>query len=533
MKKVYTVLLLGIMLPLGSVCAQSFDFYQDGLKDLYLDYLNTVSKDRGVEVYRDVTYWNLFGMREKGWNGGLRNVSLPLPDGNCLWMHTDSYFGRISELRDRSHYNNRVNNAAQIQTGEQSPRDFVALNEYISTDKNYPATYFMAYDWIRHPDATLQQDYLQLGAVDKDHVLQPLDGTLLLSGGQLHAQILFLSYDENHKADGLYVAEYAIGGEPQQKGYVQLLGMARLPFVVDYGRAILEDGEHNYLYGLVQTSETGFDLVVARTQTRSLLSTWEYYVANQNGIRSWRTELPTIDELKKSKINGVGKVCSPSVFKYGDAYFLVSQPSRGGQIQISRGDNPWGPFNAHLKLYGPSSSEKVVCEVAAHPHLSRIGELVLSYSIDSEPITVYTAKEAGAPIEETYLTTDQRNRYGWGSANLSVPHFLRVFNWQKLMSVEDIGPIADAGLEVWDKFDDIKAPREDALHVYPVVMKDVLNIETGRHETLTWSICSAGGKVVMKGDVCGHSQINVSHLPSGIYMVNVKGMNTTKVVKRN
>lgn len=63
MKKVYTVL-LGMILPLSSVCAQSFDFYQDGLKDLYLDYLNTLSKDKVVEVYRDVTYWNLFGMRE-------------------------------------------------------------------------------------------------------------------------------------------------------------------------------------------------------------------------------------------------------------------------------------------------------------------------------------------------------------------------------------------------------------------------------------------------------------------------------------
>ncbi|MBO4486422.1 MAG: DUF5005 domain-containing protein [Prevotella sp.] len=532
MKKVYT-LLLGIILTSGSACAQSFDFYQDGLKDLYLDYLNTLSKDKVVEVYRDVTYWNLFGMREKGWNGGLRNVSLPLPDGNCLWMHTDSYFGRISEIRDRAHYNNRVNNAAQIQTGEKSPRDFVALNEYISTDKNYPATYYMAYDWIRHPDATLQQEYLQMGLVDDKHVLKPLDGTLLRSGGELHAQILFLSYNDAQKADGLYLAEYAIAGEPQQKGYVQLLSTTRLPFVVDFGRAILEDGEHNYLYGLVQTSETGYDLVVARSQTRSLLSTWEYYVANQNGIKEWQTQLPTTDDLKKSKINGVGKICSPSVFKYGGAYYLVSQPTRGGQIQISKGENPWGPFKSQLRLYMPTSDEKVACEVTVHPHLSRIGELVLSYSIDHEPITVYTAKEAGAPIIETYLTTDQRNRYGWGSANLAVPHFLRVFNWQKLLSAENIGPITDAGLEDWDVFDNIEAQQSDGLRVYPTVMKDVLNIETTRNETLTWSICSAGGKVVMQGDVCGHRQICVSNLPNGIYVVNVKGMNTVKVVKRN
>lgn len=532
MKKVYT-LLLGVMLPLGSVCAQSFDFYQDGLKDLYLDYLNTLSKNDAVEVYRDVTYWNLFGMREKGWNGGLRNVSLPLPDGNCLWMHTDSYFGRVSELRDRLHYHNRVNNAAQVQTGETSPRDFVALNEYISTDKNYPATYYMAYDWIRHPDATMQQEYLQMGFVDDRHFLHPLDGTLLLSGGDLHSQILFLSYNEERQADGLYVAEYAIAGEPHQKGYIGLLSTQRLPFVADFGRAILEDGEHNYLYGSVQTSETGYDLVVARTQTRSLLSPWEYYVVNKNGIREWQTELPTIDILKKSKINGVTKVCSPSVFKYGGAYYLVSQPYRGGLIQISKGDNPWGPFKAQVKLYSPSSNEKVACEVAVHPHLSRIGELVLSYSIDSEPVTVYTATEAGAPIVKTYLTTEQRNRYGWGSANLTVPHFLRIFNWQKLLGAENTGPLTDAGLEVWNTFDRIEVPQQNALRVYPVVMKDVLNIETARHATLTWSLCTAGGKVVLQGDVCGHRQVSVSHLPSGIYMVNVEGMGTTKVVKSN
>ena len=158
---------------------------------------------------------------------------------------------------------------------------------------------------------------------------------------------------------------------------------------------------------------------------------------------------------------------------------------------------------------------------------------MLSYSIDHEPITVYTAKEAGAPIIETYLTTDQRNRYGWGSANLAVPHFLRIFNWQKLLSVENVGPITDAGLEVWDIFDNIETTKNNTQHVYPTVMKDVLNIETGRSETLNWSICSAGGNVVMQGDVCGYMQISVSSLPSGIYIVSVKGMGNTKVVKRN
>ena len=55
----------------------------------------------------------------------------------------------------------------------------------------------MAYDWLRHPDATLSQEYLQMGIADDRHILHPLDGSLLKSGGEVHAQILFLSYNDN------------------------------------------------------------------------------------------------------------------------------------------------------------------------------------------------------------------------------------------------------------------------------------------------------------------------------------------------
>ncbi|MDO5447555.1 MAG: DUF5005 domain-containing protein [Prevotellaceae bacterium] len=529
-RKIYmTMLAAGMMAASGY--SQNFDFYQDGLKDLYLDYESQLSSKTTTEVFRDVTYWNMFGMRQKGWNGGLKTVSMPLPDGNCLWLHADSYFGRISEVRDRAHYNNRVHNAAQIQIGESSPRDFVSVNEYIGTDQNYPSTYYMAYDLIRHPEAKASMADLELGDVDQDHYLRPLDGTLIKWDGKPHAQIIFLSYNSNDEADGMYVAEYSIDGSPTDAGYMQLLSLTKMPYVTDFGYSILEDGDYLYLYGNVPTSETGFDAVIARVQGRSLLGKWEYYVTNANGIRQWQTELPTIDQLKKSKINGVGKTRYPSAFKYGDNYYLVSQVSAGNQIQLSKGDNPWGPFKSQVKLYMPKSAENVVCHVAVHPHMSRIGELVVSYSTDIAPTTVYSATKAGEPIVERYLTTDERNRYGWGSANLSVPHFLRIFNWQGLIQVDNIGKMTDPGLDTWDVIDGIETQKTGKFNVYPTIAKDVVNIETGVDKAMSWNICSANGSLIMQGDVRGTAQVHIGNLSKGVYLVNVGELGTIKVVK--
>lgn len=515
------------------VSAQKLDETQESLAGLYLDYIKTINNANTTEAYRDVTYWNLFGMRQKGWNGGMHCTSIPLPDGNCLWLHADSYFGRISEIRNRRDHNTRVNNAAQIQTGEESASSFVSLNQYISTDPNQPATYYMAYDWIRHPEAKTTQDYLDVGRADRDHYLRPLDGTLIMSQGKPHVQIVLLSYNSDDVADGMYIAEFSVDGTPADADYMHLLKLQRMPYVANFGCSIVETPDCNYLYGNVPAAVgNGYDLVVARTTGRSLFSQWEYYVADANGGKQWQTQLPTVEQLQASKINAATKVVSPAAFRYGDDYFVVSQQSTGGSIQIGKASAPEGPFKIHAVVYIPEAEEGTIGDIAVHPHMSRMGELVISYTTNPVPTTVYWAAGDGKPIVTTQLSSEDRLTNGWGSANLALPHFIRVFNWQGWLGVSDEPEMQDSALQVWDLSDGIATAEADArLGVYPTSMHDVLNIDTAIDAARPWSLTNQSGAVVMSGQVAGHTAIDVSALAKGVYMVNVAGMGTVKVVK--
>ena len=44
-----------------------------------------------------------------------------------------------------------------------------------------------------------------------------------------------------------------------------------------------------------------------------------------------------------------------------------------------------------------------------------------------------------------------RNFNAWESADLYQPHFIRVFGWQKLFGVPDLGPVTDAGIIEYEK----------------------------------------------------------------------------------
>ncbi len=539
-KTIISLAFASLLMPSVGV-AQEVDLNQEPIKDLYFDWVGAAPSNNQVGVYRDITYWNLFAMRQKGWNGGNGCKSLPLPDGNVLWTFADSYFGRISEFRDRKQYNNRPHNAAQVQLqmrehyGED---DFLTLNEYISTSQNYPMYYYKGKDWVRHPEAKLSQELIDEGYIDDAHYLKPEDGTLIKSSGEPRLQQIFASYNKDGERDGTYIVEFGIQGEPAQEGYIMELAKVKMPYVADYGHAVLEDGGHNYLYGTVRASTTSSNywVVCARTQGRSLFTPWEYYIKNEDGEYSWQTELPTLEQVRKSKITGVSRAYNPSVFKYAGRYYMLSQAGPGGNIQISEGENPWGPFKVQKVIYSVRKDEAVANGVFVHPQLSRMGELVLSYTTDPEAITIYSKGANGEAIS-TNLDTDQRNRYGWGSASLNQPHFLRVFNWQNIYGIENVGVLQDAGLQEWDTVDMIEdiAAGGEQFKVYPVSVSTTFSIDTNENKSYDWSVVSAEGSTVMTGTSTGNALINVSSLSSGMYVVIIESgsiRKSAKIIKR-
>ncbi len=535
-----TLFLTVLLAPCIEVQAQEVDLNQEPIKDLYFDWVGATPASNAAGVYRDITYWNLFAMRQKGWNGGNDCNSIPLPDGNTLWTFGDSYFGRISEFRDRMQYNNRTHNAAQVQVqrGESyGEDDFVTLNGYVSTSQNNPMYYYKGKDWVRHPQATLSQSDIDLGLIDDAHYLRPEDGTVVLSGGETRLQQIFSSYNKDGERDGLYVVEFGVQGDPTEKGYLMGLSKVKMPFVADYGHAILEDGGRNYLYATVkQVGTSGYNTVVARTKGRSLRSQWEYYIKDDAGNYNWQTELPTAEQVAKSKINGAVKTYGPSVFKYDGKYFMVSQTASNGNIQMSMADDPWGPFKVQRRLYTVRNDEAVVNHVSVHPQLSRMGELVLSYVTEPEGITLYSKGSNGEAIA-TDLTGEERNRYGWGSASLNQPHFLRIFNWQQIFSVADTGAMQDAGLSAWNTEDAIQNVdfSDGSVRVYPTTVSASFSIDVPSGTVYRWSVASLSGAVAKTGEASGNTLVTVSDLAKGVYVVTVgegSDKTTTKIIKQ-
>ncbi|MGN0069621.1 MAG: DUF5005 domain-containing protein [Prevotella sp.] len=534
-----TIIVSVLCMTTMSISAQTVDLNADALEGLDLDYLGTAPDGGEVKVYSDLTYWNLFSMRQKGWNGGVGATSISMPDGNVFWAFGESQFGRISEFRNRTKNNNTVHNAAMVQTGEASERDFVTLNGYISVTPQKSSVYYTGKTWLRHPDASYSEQYIDAGLIDRDHLYYPLDGTVLQSSSGCVLQLMVRGYDADGNVTDNSVARFAVNGETPADGYLTLLGIDRdvIPAGQPYGVTLLEDGGHIYLYGEVSTGKTfgGTWPVVARTSTRDLTSVWEYYVNDEQGVGNWQTVPPTIEELQRSSIttsNIVGRAVHPSVFSYGGKYYMCMQNTADGSICISQSETPYGPFASRKVLYTIPQEMRTASRVTVHPQLSRMGELVLSYNMDPADITVYVKGDDGSGEEKT-LTGTARKTNAWGSANLNQTHFLRFFNWQSMFGVENAGPIQDAGLEWTETGIDTVTDNSgwNAFHVYPRTVSTTFCIDAETTADYSWQLLSSSGTVVRQGKACGNCIIEVEGLPKGIYVVRVGSGNALTIEK--
>ncbi|MBR5963258.1 MAG: DUF5005 domain-containing protein [Bacteroidaceae bacterium] len=488
--------------------AQEIDLNEPLLEGLELDYRDKATSSSKVTIYDDLTWWTLFGMRQKGWNGGEGCYSTPLPDGNVFWSFGPSTFGRISEFRDRKKYNNTPCNTAMLQTATDenllTDEDFITLNEYISTDPAKESSYYRGKTWIRHPDATLSESTINRGRTDTDHRYVPGDAHLLLRGGKPILQVVLHGVDEQNAYTDISIAEYSLDGTPGDEGYMQLIALHKdvVPFRVNYGMRLFEDDGHVYLYGTFTTGNRGYTWpVVARSTTLDLLDAWEYYIVDSNGNAQWQRQVPTMEEILLSAIAGTDRTEAPNIFRYEDSYYMVALNAPGGLLSIRQGPTPWGPFTKKKNLITMPSDEKVTKHLFLHPQLSRMGEIVCSYTMSPAEITIYTKKSDGSFLE-TVVSGNDRCYNAWGSANLNLPHFRRIFNWQTFYNISSREPLADAGLQSYEDMVNGIVPGE-------------LNERFDFGPSTRWQIVTPDGKQVSRGE----GVPSTSSLPAGIYIL--------------
>ena len=457
-------LLTFLLLSVASGLSAQADLSDPRLEGLDLEFHGHTVSPADAEVYYDLTYWRLFASHQKGWLGGDGVYTTTLPDGNIFWSFGDSFFGLGTEFRNNGRPTNLPRNAAMIQTGEHSFRDFIVLNELCSTNPNDRDRYYKGKTWLRHPDAMkLSQSEINDGGTDSDHFYWPGDGSVIKREGKPILQLIWGSIFGNMESDGRVIAEYSLEGEPGSPDYMKLLRVIDYKgndvtktsgtyWPGGYGSAILEDADgHNYLYSSIGTSYgLGAIAIVARSATHDITSEWEYWIADADGNFSWQKEIPTTEEKQRSGISNGDWVTEPSVFKYGDKYYMCTQVMTNSPIYIMQADNPWGPFTNRKNLYTVPQKHNATYNVFVHPQLSRTGELVISYNMNPDDLSTYTRADNGDAIENK-INGFWRNFNAWGSSDLYQPHFIRVFNWQKLYGIENIGPITDVGITEYEK----------------------------------------------------------------------------------
>lgn len=443
-----------LLLAVGTQAVAQADFGDERLSGLELEYAGRDLSGGKASVYLDLTYFNLFASHQKGWNGGDGVYSTTLPDGNSFWSFGDSFFGLISEYRNRLRPSNLPRNAAMIQTGEESYRDFMVLNELCSTNPNDRERYYKGKTWLRHPKAmALSQREIDNGSTDSDRFYWPGDATVIWREGKPILQVLWGSIFGNMNRDETALSEYSLEGKPGDESYMKLLRL--IPNVVKYsagyGSGLLEAADgHTYLYASTGTGGFGSVPIVARTATHDLTSEWEYWIADANGNFVWQTKEPTDAEIMRSNISEGEWVTEPSMMAYGDYYYMVTQDGLNGNIYIYQAKDPWGPFINRKCLYNVPDEQAATYNTFVHPQLSRTGELVISYNMNAVTLVTYTKNSKGEIVENN-SDGFWRNFGAWESADLYQPHFIRVFGWQSLFGVPDLGPVTDTGIVEYEK----------------------------------------------------------------------------------
>ena len=373
--------------------------------------MNIGQNSDNIFLYRDELYNDFFSLT-LGWNGGDVVSSASLSGDRILWLARDSYFGVVDAESRARLSGSTVRNSLLLQTGTPgaSSAGLKALNPLVQTNDPAAEGYYQGVNLV---EAASTKSYLVPAlASEKDGKVQVLYGCYKTS---------------NSRREATYLGTYTIGADGTLAE--ESLQADMLQNMIGYDSSLLRDDDgHNYVYCTFLLSGIN-GVLVARTATHDLSSTWEYCVRNIDGDIVWTSTAPTTttginaDEvaMRSSMLTNNGACQHPQVLKRGGYYYLVGQSYQNRQdVLIWRSTTPYGPFAdvktlcvipSRLEKKGPQAYNTLT-RVTLHNALSREGELVLS-----------TTQTAPATADNfTYP----------GSADYVRPYFYRVYNWESL-----------------------------------------------------------------------------------------------------
>ncbi len=288
--------------------------------------------------------------RGPGLTGGDAGYSLPLPDGRTLWLFGDSFFGTVAAFGERSGSSEIARNSIVVQDGD----ELRVLNAGTAlTPGAHPGA------WYWPLDATVEGDEVRLFMA---RMLQGAPGAdPVYNFWQFGTDVVTLDLDDLTVTDTHTVTA---------------------DFGISWGNAVLEERDHTYVFGLEEAGPVDF-VHVARAPAGDVLGQWEHW----DGA-GW-----SLDPAESAQV-AQGTSTQFGVVRQGGRYVLVTQLPVQRDVVAASAPSPTGPWGPPTTIYtvpdfGPGS---FTYNATPHPQLTRDGELVVGYSINTRDLATLFAR---------------------------------------------------------------------------------------------------------------------------------------------
>lgn len=322
--------------------------------------------------------WELQFTRTDGWTGADGAATIPLPGNRILWLWGDSWIGPV---RDGKHApgSAMINNAIAVQPLPSSNAPLPTAQFFWSTDPaGKPAAWAIpaqpaplagapiAPEWfwpsgggIVTPPNRLLVLMTRLGRIDQSDSIwnfRPLGSSLVIVDNPAADPALW-----RQTIHDLTPVDAVPGRQ------------------ITWGAAVLSAGPHLLIYGIDATAVLNKQALLARAPvaTPDHFDTWSFWTG-----RGWSSHPAEAAPLASPLAS------EASIHRLHGEYIMVySELTLGPRILLRTASAPQGPWSEPTTLYDcpePATDKRLfVYAPKAHPELSRPGELLISYCVNS------------------------------------------------------------------------------------------------------------------------------------------------------
>lgn len=332
-------------------CSESPIVPETGLDEASMEAYASMAST-GISTSIATPYNNLFTRYGNGWTGGDAVYSIALPDSRVLWLFGDSFLDTVYADRSRPG-SSLIRNTFMVQQG----KVFTTL-----------------------VGGTIDDPSPMVGTDDPDNEWYwPLDGTVV--GDELHIFMAYFIRTGSGAWDFSYQRTDRVTYSLPAITETSRTTVSENPDV-EYGAAVMEDGDYIYIYGAEFVPLTKY-LQVARVPADNISAPWEYYDGS-----AWSASFPG-DDGRLVKGNGLPVDVSAqfSVFYHEGKYRLLTQEGfLGPKIHTYESTSPTGPWKKKTLVYTtPESGSLFTYNALIHPEIVKPGSssILMSYCVNT------------------------------------------------------------------------------------------------------------------------------------------------------